>query len=163
MKGIIEMKISKEKRQFLKKELREYEKTTPMTEEERKVLHEWVARGYSVHENGSMASYEGGRPMDFLDVYREEEEIRRHLSSMSYEEGSRYLLEEYGIDRDGVMTPKPPTYEELKKKANRLYRTCFLYWEVLVANDLREEAYEYVREHIDEEWPFDSFDLDITP
>jgi hypothetical protein len=88
------MKISKEKRQFLKKELREYEKTTPMTEEERKVLHEWVARGYSVHENGSMASYEGGRPMDFLDVYREEEEIRRHLSSMSYEEGSRYLLEE---------------------------------------------------------------------
>ena len=47
MKGIIEMKISKEKRQFLKKELREYEKTTPMTEEERKVLHEWVARGYS--------------------------------------------------------------------------------------------------------------------
>ena len=38
MKGIIEMKISKEKRQFLKKELREYEKTTPMTEEESKCI-----------------------------------------------------------------------------------------------------------------------------
>lgn len=133
-----------------------------MTEEERKILHEWVDDGNSVHENGAMACYEGGRPMDFLDVYREEEEIRRALNTMSYEEGSRYLLEEYGIDRDGVMTPKPPTYEELKKKANRLYRTCFLYWEVLVANDLRDEAYEYVREHIDEEWPFDSFDWDIA-
>lgn len=156
------MKISKEKRRFLKQELKEYEKTVSMTGEERAALHEWVAAGNSVHENGSMASYEGGRPMDFLDVYREEEEIRRALASMSYEEGSNYLLEEYGIDRDGVMTPKPPAYEELKKKANRLYRTCFLYWEFLVANDLREEAYEYVREHIDEEWPFDSFEWDIA-
>lgn len=162
MKGISEMKINKEKRRFLKQELKGYEKITPMTEEERAALHEWVAAGNSVHENGSMASYEGGRPVDFLDVYREEEEIRRVLGSMSYEEGSRYLLEEYGIDRDGVMTPGPPTYEELKRKANRLYRTCFLYWEFLVANDLREEAYEYVREHIDEEWPFGSFDWDIA-
>ena len=129
------MKISKEKRRFLKQELKEYEKAAPMTEAERTALHEWVAAGNSVHENGSMASYEGGRPVDFLDVYREEEEIRCALASMSYEEGSRYLLKEYGIDRDGVMTPKPPTYEELKKKANRLYRTCFLYWEFLVAND----------------------------
>ena len=156
------MKIDEEKRCFLRQELKEYEKVTPMTEEERHVLHEWVNRGYSVHENGSMACYEGGRPMDFLDVYREEEEIRQALSSMTYEEGRKYLLEEYGIDRDGAMTPKPPTYEELKKKANRLYRTCFLYWEFLVANDLRDEAYEYVREHIDEEWPFDSFEWDIA-
>lgn len=156
------MKISKEKRRFLKQELKEYEKTISMTKEERTALHEWVAAGNSVHENGSMASYEGGRPMDFLDVYREEEESRRALASMSDEERSKYLLEEYGIDRDGVKTPKPPAYEELKKKANRLYRTCFLYWEFLVANDLREEAYEYVREHIDEEWPFDSFEWDIA-
>lgn len=162
MKGILEMKISKEKRQFLKKELKEYEKITPMTAAERKVLHEWVAAGYSVHENSSMAVYEGGRPVDFMDVYREEEDIRRALNTMNYEEWSKYLLEEYGIDRDSIMTPKPPSYEELKKKANRLYRTCLLYWEVLVANDLRDEAYEYVREHIDEELPFDSFDWDIA-
>lgn len=156
------MKIDKEKRCFLRRELKEYERATPMMEEERHVLHEWVNRGYSVHENGPMACYEGGRPMDFLDVYREKEETRQAYSSMTYAEGSKYLLEEYGIDRDGVMTLKPPTYEEQKKKANRLYRTCFLYWEFLVANDLRDEAYEYVREHIDEEWPFDSFDWDIA-
>ena len=127
-----------------------------------KTLHEWVAAGNSVHENASMASYESGSPADFLDVYREEEEIRRALDSMSYEEGSKYLLEEYGIDRDGITTPEPPTYEELKEKANRLYRTCFLYWEFLAANNLCEEAYEYVRKHINEEWPFDPFDWDIA-
>ena len=50
------MKIDKEKRRFLRRELKEYERVTPMTEEERHVLHEWVNRGYSVHENGSMSS-----------------------------------------------------------------------------------------------------------
>ena len=33
------MKISKEKRRFLKQELKEYEKTISMTEEERAALH----------------------------------------------------------------------------------------------------------------------------
>ena len=162
MKGISEMKIDKERKRILRQELKEYEKATPMTEEERAALHEWVNQGNSVHEKGSMAFYEGGIPMDFLDVYREEEEIRQALAAMTYEEGSKYLLKEYGIDRDGVMTPKPPAYEELRKKADRLYRTCFLYWEFLAANGLRDEAYEYVRERIDEELPFDSFDWDIA-
>lgn len=155
------MKTDKERKHFLKQELKEYEKITPMTQKERAVLREWVKAGNSVHENGSFVCYEGGCPADFLDVYREEEEIRRALASRTYEEGSKYLLEKYGIDRDWKPEP-PPTYEELKKKANRLYRTCMLYWEVLIANDLREEAYEYVCDHIDEELPFDSFEWDIA-
>ena len=53
------MKIKKEKRRFLRQELKEYERVTPMTEEERSALWEWVNAGNSVHENGSMASYEG--------------------------------------------------------------------------------------------------------
>ena len=156
------MKIDKTTRELLNKELKEYEKTTPMTEEERAVLREWVRQGNSVHQNGSMACYEGGVPMDFLDVYREEEEIRKALDSMTYEEGSKYLLEEYGIDRDGTGTPEPPTYEELRKKANRLYRTCFLYWKFIVSNDLRDEAYEYVHDHIEEDLPFELFEWDIA-
>lgn len=154
------MKIDKERKRFLKQELKEYEKTTPMTEEERSALREWVRAGNSVHENGAFACYEGGCPMDFLDVYREEEEIRTALASMTYEQGSRYLLEKYGIDRDAVPEPEP-NYEELRKKASRLYRTCMLYREVLIANDLKEEACEYVREHIDEELPFDPIEWDI--
>ena len=108
MKGTYEMKTDKERRRFLKQELKEYEKATSMTDEERNALREWVRDGNSVHENAAMAVYEGGRPIDFLDVYREEEEIRRALAYRTYEEGSKYLLEEYGIDRDGAMTPKPP-------------------------------------------------------
>ena len=77
---------------------------------------------------------------------------------MTYEEGSKYLLAEYGIDRDGVMTPKAPTYEELTKRVRRLYRTYFLYWEFLNANGLREAADEYVRVHFDEEMPFDTIE-----
>lgn len=155
------MKIDKERKRFLKQELKEYEKTTLMTEEERSALREWVKAGNSVYENGAFACYEGGWPMDFLDVYREEEEIRKALASMTYEQGSRYLLEKYAIDRDAVPEPKP-TYEELRKKASHLYRICMLYWEVLIANDLREEACEYVREHIDEELPFDPLEWDIA-
>ena len=61
------MKIEKDRKNFLRRELREYEKITPMTEEEREALHEWVHSGRSVHDNGSYACYEGGRPLDFLD------------------------------------------------------------------------------------------------
>ena len=134
------IEMRKEKKRFLESELREYERVTAMTEEERTVLREWVREGHSVHEK----------------------QIRRALASMSYEEGSRYLLEGYGIVRDGKKAPAPLTYEELKEKARRLYRTCVLYWEVLVANDLRDEAYEYLQEHIDEELPFESFEWDIA-
>ena len=74
-------------------------------------------------------------------------------------EGGRYILEEYGIGRNREPDPAP-SYGELRKKASRLYRTCMLYWEVLVANDLREEASEYVRDHIDEELPFNSLEWD---
>ena len=156
------MKIDKERRQFLKQELKEYEKVTPMTDEEKTVLHEWVRCGHSVHETDSMAVYEGGQPVDFLDVYREDMKIRRALESMSYEEGSKYLLEEYGIDRDGVMEPTPPTYDELKKIAIRLNRAWFLYREFLIFKGLNEEAEEYVRDHIDEEQPFEEyFDWDF--
>lgn len=44
------MPISKERKRFLKQELKEYEKRTPMTQDERRELHEWINAGYSVHE-----------------------------------------------------------------------------------------------------------------
>lgn len=146
------MKINKEKERFLQQELREYEKMTAMTEDERIALHEWIRAGNSVHENGGMVSYEGGIPADFLDVYREEEELRRKLSSMTEEERKRYLYVEYGIENE---PSKKLTYEELQENSRRLYRTCMLYWEILARNGLGEEADVYLRLHIDEEMPFE--------
>ena len=154
------MNISKEKRQFLRKELKEYEKSTPMTEEERDALRKWVKDGNSVHDNPAMFVFEGGRPWDFLDVYRELEGIRKAIENISYEEGSRYLLKEYGINRDDRPEPKP-TFGELCNKTKRIYRTCMLYRDVLIMNDLKDEADEYVMENIDAELPFDTFDWSL--
>ena len=91
------MDTNEERRLYLKEELEEYEKVTPMTEEEREALREWVAGGRSVHENGSYGVWEGGAPIDFLDVYRWEKEEREMVNAMTNEERSRYLYEEYGV------------------------------------------------------------------
>lgn len=147
-------KIDKELKQILRKELKEYEKATPMTAEELKAVREWVRAGNSVHANSCNAVYEGGRPVDFLDVYREEEEIRRILEPMTEEEQDKYILGNFGIDRNEGPDPAP-TYEELKGKAIRLYRMCMLYRKVLSRNGLLAETDGYLLEHINEEYPFE--------
>jgi len=48
-----------ERQRLLEKELREYEKHTVMTSEERASLRRWVRAGNSVHENPSGAQYGG--------------------------------------------------------------------------------------------------------
>ena len=94
------MDILKERQQFLKKELEEYVDITPMTGDEREALHWWVNKGHSVHENWSLACRDGGAPLDFLDVYRDEMEEQVKLSAMSEEERKIYLYEEYGFSND---------------------------------------------------------------
>ena len=77
------MDILKERQQFLVQELEEYEAITPMTDDEREALHWWVDKGHSVHENWSLACYEGGATIDFLDVYREEKEEQAMHDAMT--------------------------------------------------------------------------------
>lgn len=150
------MKTDKERKRLLKKELKEYEKVTPMTEEEREAIHEWVRGGRSVHDNGSYACYEGGAPIDYLDVYREEKKEYEKITAMNEDERKKYLCGEYGIGRE---TSSVPSHEELKDRMRLLYKKSMLYWEFLVSNGMREEAEEYVQDHMDEELlPFDLFD-----
>ena len=66
-----------DEQRFLQLELEEYEVITPMTEQERAALRDWVASGRSVHENGWYACWDGGIPMDFLDAYRQIQEEER--------------------------------------------------------------------------------------
>ena len=85
---------------FLEKELIEYEKVTAMTADEQSALRAWVAAGNSVHEKTSMGVDEKGEPLDFLDVYRMEEEIRQDLEKLSPAEQDKYiarLKEEYTV------------------------------------------------------------------
>ena len=84
--------MNTDKRQiFLEKELIEYEKVTVMTADEQSALRAWVAAGNSVHENTSMGVDEKGEPLDFLDVYRMEEEIRQNLEKLSPAEQDKYI------------------------------------------------------------------------
>ena len=106
------MDINEGKALFLKEELEEYEKVMPMTDEERAVLHKWVADGNSVHENGSYGVWEGGTPIDFLDVYRWDKEEREKINAMSSEEHSQYLNEEYGIGKGSDPIILPENYWE---------------------------------------------------
>lgn len=152
------MNISQEVAQYLQDELREYMAVTPMTEEESVILREWVSEGNSVHDNARMACNDGGIPMDFLEVYRFEKEEQELMASMTPQERDNYLRENYGVDSE--KTPEL-TYDVLKSKAQRLYTLCTLFWDVLEAHGLQEEAREVVKQRIDDEYPFEVFDFTL--
>ncbi len=152
--------IDKERIEFLKNELEEYEKITPMTEDERVELHKWVAEGHSVYENGCMAVWEGNRPCEFLEVYRDIEETRAILDSLPARERENYIARLNGVD----------TIDNLREDLEQeLFRTS-IYEKVLRSHGLLEEANqlfhkrieesnalmsEWTKNHPDEELPFD--------
>ena len=107
-----------------------------MTETERNALHEWVAAGNSVHENTCNAEDGHGNYMDFLDIYREEQDIRDTLSSMNTEEQEEYLAKLRGED----------TIKSLKKRLDELLYKTDVYEKVLKKYDLVEEAEALIEE-----------------
>lgn len=152
------MNKEKKRKKALEKELKEYEKVTPMSKDERSALRKWVKCGNSVHENGDYVCDEHGRPADFLDVYRHWDEEYKIISGMSEREREQYLDVRYR----GVIKAEPApalSYEELKDKVRRLYKKNLLYWLYITSAGLQEEALEYMEEHVDDELvPFDIFD-----
>jgi len=134
--------ISKEKAAFLRKELKEYEKVTEMTEVERLALHEWVADGNSVHENRSMACNEGGGPSDFLDDYRYEEEIRQDLEQLTPKEQENYLAR---IRGEETIDNLREDLRELSFKANIYYRVLRKYGLIQETEKLLQETKEKSR------------------
>ena len=97
------MKMSpeeKERRKFLRKELREYLKTTETTPDELEALKEWVAEGNSVYENGSNAFYEDGTPVWFLDEYCHWRDLESEVESEA--ESPREQQKDHGSDADSA-------------------------------------------------------------
>lgn len=121
---------------FLKRELLEYEKNIEMNDAERQALHEWVAAGNSVHENGSMACYEGGRLMDFLDVYRQETEILEELATLKGKEREKYIRELRG----------EKNIDDLRDENDHYWFLLGVYEYVLRKHGLLEEAEHEVQE-----------------
>ncbi len=90
--------LPEETRIFLEEQYKEYFKNTPMTKKEQRAVREWVKDGHSVYENSSGAWYDGGVPIEFLTIYRDEEYIRTHTKGMSPEETRRFAMNYYGWD-----------------------------------------------------------------
>ena len=137
-----------EKRQlYLEKELEEYEKVTPMTSIERELLHEWVADGNSVHENGCYAVWEGNTPIDFLDVYRWDKE-ERDTDAMT----GRLEFSLHGIP---LQEMKTGTFQRIQDENRRIRRELGHLWEFIWSEGLGEDAREFMNDHKDEETPFE--------
>jgi hypothetical protein len=123
--------MKKENKQgVLLKELREYEISTPMNDDERSALHMWVEKGNSVHDNPYEAVYEGGIPMDFLDAYRDVEEQEREFREMSPEEQERFIRKYCGKE----------TVDDLKQEICDLEFKLMMYERVLEEYKLLDQA-----------------------
>lgn len=86
---------------LLMEEFYRYESNNDLTKEERKALLEWVKDGNSVHENPSLAEDGHGNYIDFIDDYRNDEEIRKTINSLPPRERANYIARlqgEYTID-----------------------------------------------------------------
>ena len=148
------MRISKERKRFLKQELKEYEKRTPMTEEERRELHEWINAGYRVHENTCCAVDDGNRSIDFLEIYREEEALRKATAGMGSEEARKYVLNHYGWTEE-TTEKEEYTVETLKDRVRELERKLFYLEEFIGQKGFWEESQKYIEEYRGEPIPFE--------
>lgn len=149
------MQGSKERKRFLRRELKEYEKITFMTGEERRELHEWVEAGYSVHENTRCAVGDGNRPIDFLDIYREEEALRKATAGMGSEEARKYVLDYYGWTEE-EKEKEEYTVEILKGRVRELERKLFYLEEFIGQKGFWRESQKYIDQYGSEPIPFET-------
>lgn len=114
-----EKQVPRETREFLTKQLKEYEQTTRMNKEERRLLHEWVSAGNSPYENGDCI-YGAGGPVDFISALHTVQEMDEWFSGLSDEEkaaelskGVQYNTEAEDVifDMDALNLPDIPDEE----------------------------------------------------
>lgn len=112
--------LPQEVKDYLEREYNDYVKTTPMTKKERRAVREWVKDGNSVYENDAGGWYDGGVPVEYLTVWRDEEYIRMHTKGMSSEETRRFALAYYGWDDDPEETPSAALLASTKSSDEEL-------------------------------------------
>ena len=78
--------VSRETRELLMEQLRQYEKEMRMTSDERKALHKWVASGRSPYDHGDDICTDGRYPHDCVSAMRFEEEQMEWYQGLSEEE-----------------------------------------------------------------------------
>lgn len=102
------MNIEKERKAYLKKELKEFEGNHQLSDDERKALHEWVNLGNSVYDNSLMAV-----GLNYLEEYRDEKYIREATQGMNSEDARKFALAYYGWDdKEPERDPNEPSLED---------------------------------------------------
>lgn len=106
--------VTGETREFLMQQLKEYERETEMTKEERRLLHQWVASGRSPYDNGDYI-YGAGGPIDFISALRTAQELQNWFESLTEKEKQAEIngeclqynteTEDFFIDVDSFILP----------------------------------------------------------
>ncbi len=90
-------------------ELKRYEEEVSMTYYEKTLLRKWVIAGHNPRENpgSKYLCMTGSEPMDFLDVYRMDREIKQEMKGMNKAQRETYLK-----DLMGWTDPDEPEYSD---------------------------------------------------
>ena len=148
-------------------ELEAYEERTPMTPYEKRALRRWVASGHSVLEPPPSkygCIYPAHPVPDFLEVYRTDKELDAATKGMTPEQRIAYLKEYIGFvdetdaerqEREETERLHRQTPEKAQQKIRKLQRELFYTWIFLSQEGIREEAEEFIKEHMDEPVPFE--------
>ena len=99
-----EKQVPRETREFLTQQLKEYEQTTRMNKEERRLLHEWVAAGHSPFENGDHI-YGAGGLVDFISALHTTQEMTEWFDGLSEDEKRAKLSAcvQYNTETDDII------------------------------------------------------------
>lgn len=81
----------------LTKQYKEYINGRTMTDKERDALQEWVMDGNSPYDNPLGLWKDSFHPVEFLEVYRDEEYIEEHTKGMTAECRNRFAAEYFGF------------------------------------------------------------------
>ncbi len=157
-------KVGKKRRKALKKELKLFEKTNAATPKERKALRKWVAKGNSVYTNEF--TWGTGDKRDYLTFYRFQQDMENtglpplKSAPEDTEPAEKPRVSQAQAELDAMDFV---SFEKLREISVRIYRTCQLLWEVIIENDLRDDALFYMEEYGDCDFPFTPFDLIFAP
>lgn len=139
-------------------EYREYISKTPMSAYERRLLRKWVSDGHSVYENVESRYLPGPAypPMDFLDAYRFDRELREDMRGMTGDEKEAYLKSCMGWEDPSpeelvMYDAKKNTPKIVGDHVRKLERELFNLWCFVWQEGLGNDARAFVEEHKDDE------------
>lgn len=132
---------------------------------EKRALHYWLACGHSAADTPPSRYLKPcGIPdgWGFLDVYRLEKELDADTAGMDSLQKAYYLRKyfEGDISFDDPVQENPEesslhAEEPATDKYNAMNRKLFWMWEFICSEDLCDEAEEYMKDHKEQETPFE--------